>query len=143
MSLKQNIKKLAAQYHAEVVAIRRHLHAHPELSFEEYETSKFIQQKLKEYDISYQSGMVDTGVVGLIEGRNPKSKCIALRADIDALPIQELNEVDYCSVNKGVMHACGHDVHTSSLLGTGFPSSKSRLGLCLQTRYSHGCFNAK
>lgn len=118
MSLKQNIKKLAALYHAEVVAIRRYLHAHPELSFEEYETSKFIQQKLKEYDISYQSGMVDTGVVGLIEGRNPKSKCIALRADIDALPIQELNEVDYCSVNKGVMHACGHDVHTSSLLGT-------------------------
>ena len=67
MSLKQNIKKLAAQYHAEVIAIRRYLHAHPELSFEEYETSKFIQQKLKEYDISYQSGMVDTGVVGLIE----------------------------------------------------------------------------
>ena len=118
MSLKQNIKKLAALYHAEVVAIRRYLHAHPELSFEEYETSKFIQQKLKEYDISYQLGMVDTGVVALIEGRNPKSKCIALRADIDALPIQELNEVDYCSVNKGVMHACGHDVHTASLLGT-------------------------
>lgn len=117
MSLKEKIQALAADYHQEVVANRRHLHANPELSFYEYETSKFIQQKLEEYGISYQAGVVDTGVVGLIEGRNPQSKCIALRADIDALPIQELNKLGYCSVNEGVMHACGHDVHTASLLG--------------------------
>lgn len=115
--ISQKIQSLAAHYHQEVVANRRHLHAYPELSFQEYKTSQFIQQKLTEYGIPFQAGIVDTGVVGLIEGRNPKSKCIALRADIDALPIQELNEVDYCSVNKGVMHACGHDVHTASLLG--------------------------
>lgn len=117
MSLKEKIQDLAVGYHAEVVANRRHLHAHPELSFYEYETSKFIQQKLEEYGVSYQAGVVNTGVIALIEGKNPKSKCIALRADIDALPIQELNEVEYCSKNDGVMHACGHDVHTASLLG--------------------------
>ena len=117
MGLKEKIQALSADYHAEVVANRRHLHAHPELSFHEYETSKFIQQKLKEYGVPHQAGIVNTGVVGLIEGKNPQSKCIALRADIDALPIQELNKVDYCSVNEGVMHACGHDVHTASLLG--------------------------
>lgn len=117
MSLKEKIQDLAIGYHVEVVANRRHLHAHPELSFHEYETSKFIQQKLEEYGISYQAGVVDTGVIALIEGKNPKSKCIALRADIDALPIQELNDVGYCSKNEGVMHACGHDVHTASLLG--------------------------
>ena len=89
--LKEKIQALSADYHAEVVANRRHLHAHPELSFQEYETSKFIQQKLKEYGVPYQAGIVNTGVVGLIEGKNPQSKCIALRADIDALPIQELN----------------------------------------------------
>ncbi|MGB2364558.1 MAG: M20 metallopeptidase family protein, partial [Flavobacteriales bacterium] len=69
--------------------------------------------------IPFTSGLVETGVVGLIKGKNPNSKCIALRADIDALPIQELNDLDYTSKNNGVMHACGHDVHTASLLGVG------------------------
>jgi len=117
MGLKEKIRDLSQEYHQDVVSIRRFLHKNPELSFHEFETSKFIQNKLYEYGISFKSGIANTGVVALIEGKNPQSKCIALRADIDALPIQELNNVDYCSVNKGVMHACGHDVHTASLLG--------------------------
>jgi amidohydrolase len=118
-SLQNKIKSLAENYFEETVEIRRHLHAYPELSFKEYETSKYIQKKLSDYGIPFQSGIVDTGIVGLIKGRNPESKCIALRADIDALPIQELNDLDYASKNEGVMHACGHDVHTASLLSVG------------------------
>ena len=119
MELKQVIKKLSKENYQEVVEIRRHLHTYPELSFEEHETSKFIQSKLKEYGINFISGIAGTGVVALIKGKNPDSKCIALRADIDALPIQELNDVSYRSKKNGVMHACGHDVHTASLLVSG------------------------
>jgi len=115
--IKEKIKLLSEQFYDEVISIRRHLHQHPELSFKEYETSKYIQQKLSEFGIPFQNGVVETGVVALIEGRNPNKKCIALRADIDALPINEMNEVSYKSQNNGVMHACGHDVHTASLLG--------------------------
>ncbi len=100
----------------EVVSIRKHLHQYPELSFKEFETSKFIQNKLKEWGISYNV-MATTGVVGVIQPSKPTNKCIALRADIDALPITEENDVDYCSANKGVMHACGHDAHSAMLLG--------------------------
>lgn len=117
MNLSEQIKLKAQAYSEEVTAIRRHLHMHPELSFEEFETSKYVQEKLHEFGIPFQSGFVKTGIVGLIEGKNPTSRTIALRADLDALPIIEKNEVDYCSQNKGVMHACGHDVHTASLLG--------------------------
>lgn len=116
-TLKKLIQQKAAAYQQEVIAIRRHIHQNPELSFEEYNTSKFVCDKLSEYGIKYQSGIVKTGVVGLIKGNNPTKKTIALRADLDALPILEENEVGYKSVNNGVMHACGHDVHTSSLLG--------------------------
>ena len=118
-TLQNKIKSLAENYFKDTVEIRRHLHTYPELSFKEYKTSEYIQQKLTAYDIPFTSGLVETGVVGLIKGKNPNSKCIALRADIDALPIQELNDSDYISKNKGVMHACGHDVHTASLLGVG------------------------
>ena len=111
------VKELAANYSDEVVAIRRHLHQQPELSFVEFETSKYIQSKLDEWGITYEAGMVKTGIVVLVEGNNPSKKVIALRADIDALPIQEENNFPYRSVNDGVMHACGHDLHTSSLLG--------------------------
>ena len=111
------VKELAANYSDEVVAIRRHLHQHPELSFVEFETSKYIQSKLDQWGITYEAGMVKTGIVVLVEGNNPSKKVIALRADIDALPIQEENNFPYRSVNDGVMHACGHDLHTSSLLG--------------------------
>lgn len=100
-----------------VIQHRRHLHAHPELSFNEYETSKFIKARLGEMGITWKP-VADTGIVALIKGGQPSGRVIALRADMDALPITEANEVAYCSKNNGVMHACGHDVHTSSLLGT-------------------------
>lgn len=111
------IKQLAKTYAKDTLIIRRHLHQHPELSFKEFETSRYIQNKLSELNIPFKSGYVETGIVAHIEGKNPSKKTIALRADIDALPIQEENNIDYKSINTGVMHACGHDVHTSSLLG--------------------------
>lgn len=101
----------------ELIAIRRHLHMHPELSMQERETSAFIQSKLTEYGIPFSAGIAVHGIVGLIKGKNPESRVVALRADMDALPILEKNPVDYCSQNPGVMHACGHDVHMTSLLG--------------------------
>lgn len=114
--LKEKIKHLARQYAPDLIAIRRHLHAHPELSYQEFETSKYVQGRLKETGIPY-TVMAGTGVVGLLKGRNPDSRVIALRADMDALPIVEENDVPYKSRNAGVMHACGHDVHTTVLLG--------------------------
>jgi len=114
--LKENIKKLAKNYSDEFIQIRHHLHAHPELSYHEFETSKFVQKKLKEYGIPFEV-MATTGVIGIIKGNNPGKKVIALRADMDALPITEKNEIPYRSKNEGVMHACGHDVHTTCLLG--------------------------
>lgn len=100
----------------EFISIRRHLHAHPELSYQEFETSAFIQQKLTEYNIPFEV-KATTGVIGVIEGKNPSSRVVALRGDMDALPITEENDVDYKSTKPGIMHACGHDVHTSCLLG--------------------------
>lgn len=115
--MKEKIKTLAKSSLSEVIAIRRHLHANPELSFEEYNTSNFIASKLKEYNIPFKQGIVKTGIVALIEGKNPSKKVVALRGDMDALPIIEKNTCDYKSKNEGVMHACGHDVHSASLLG--------------------------
>ena len=114
--LEQKIKTLAKQYSDEFIAIRHHLHAHPELSYKEFETSKFVQSKLSSFGIPFEV-KATTGVLGMIKGKNPDSRVIALRADMDALPILEENEVDYKSLNPGIMHACGHDVHTSILLG--------------------------
>lgn len=114
--LKEKIKKLAADYAEEFIAIRHHLHAHPELSYKEFETSQFIQQKLSGWNIEHKI-MATTGVVGLIKGKNPDKRIIALRGDMDALPITEENTVEYKSQNVGVMHACGHDVHSTCLLG--------------------------
>ena len=111
------IKSLASKYHEDIIACRRHLHMHPELSFKEVNTQKFVEQKLSEYGLGNFKRMANTGIVAMIEGKNPGKKTIALRADMDALPITETNNVDYKSKNEGVMHACGHDVHTSSLLG--------------------------
>lgn len=115
------IKTLAHQIFDDVVSNRRHLHANPELSFHEFETSKFVKNKLTQWGIPFTE-MANTGVVGLIKGKKADSeKVIALRADMDALPITEANdEKIYRSKNEGVMHACGHDVHTSSLLGTAY-----------------------
>ena len=114
--LAEKIRQLAKAFENDGIGIRRHLHAHPELSYQEFKTSEFIQGKLTEYEIPYVS-MADTGVVGMIRGKNPDSRIIALRADIDALPISEQNDVPYRSKTDGVMHACGHDVHTTCLLG--------------------------
>lgn len=114
--LQQKIRELAKQYTSEFIEVRHHLHAHPELSYQEFETSKFVQQKLNEFKIPFEV-KATTGVIGLIKGKNPGSRIVALRADMDALPINEENDVPYKSTNKGVMHACGHDVHTTCLLG--------------------------
>ena len=116
-SLQDKIKARSKELLSEIISIRRHLHAHPELSFQEYNTAEYVGSKLKEFGIDYTSGWVKTGIVAIVKGRNPDSKTIALRSDLDALPILETNEVSYCSQNVGVMHACGHDVHTASLLG--------------------------
>jgi hippurate hydrolase len=114
--LAKKIKELSASLADEFISIRHHLHAHPELSYNEFETSKFIQQKLAAENIEH-SVMATTGVVGIIKGKNPEKRIIALRADMDALPITEENNVEYRSKNAGVMHACGHDVHSTCLLG--------------------------
>ena len=111
------IKKLANKNHDAVIKYRRHLHAHPELSFQEYETAAFVKARLDEMEIEWKP-MAETGVVAIIKGQHPSDYVIALRADMDALPITETNNISYSSKNNGVMHACGHDVHTSSLLGT-------------------------
>ena len=111
----QTIQRLAAEYAADVVAVRHHLHAYPELSFQETETVAFVAQELRKLGLDPRP-VAGTGLVALIEGR-PGGPAVALRADMDALPIQELNDVAYKSQTPGVMHACGHDVHTASLLG--------------------------
>ena len=111
------IKQLAESTFDEIVEIRRYIHKNPELSFNEHKTSAYIKSILTGWGISFTEDIADTGIVVLLEGSNPSSKTLALRADFDALPITEENEINYCSVNKGVMHACGHDVHTASLLG--------------------------
>ncbi|GJM28015.1 MAG: N-acyl-L-amino acid amidohydrolase [Cyclobacteriaceae bacterium] len=115
-TLKDTIKNLAIESAGEVISYRRHLHANPELSFEERETSAYVAGILKDFGLTPES-MADTGLVAYVKGTNPDKRTIALRADMDALPIQEQNEVPYKSTNPGVMHACGHDVHTASLLG--------------------------
>ena len=114
--LETKIKELSENFFNEVITIRRHLHKHPELAFQEYETSAYVCKKLDEYGIKYKKGIAQTGILGRIDG-SKQGKVIALRADMDALPITEKNDISYCSVNDGVMHACGHDVHTATLLG--------------------------
>lgn len=112
------IREKAEAYFPEIQAIRHHIHANPELSFEEYNTAKYISEQLTAWGISHTTGIAGTGIAGIIEGKNPGKRCIALRADMDALPIREANEdKPYRSKNDGVMHACGHDVHSTCLLG--------------------------
>ncbi|MDX2250476.1 MAG: M20 family metallopeptidase [Bacteroidia bacterium] len=118
MELKTRIQNLAGEIFEDVISLRRHIHANPELSFEEKNTAAFVQKQLQDMGIEYIPNIAGHGVVGLIHGKNSSDRVIALRADMDALPIVEANEVPYKSRNEGVMHACGHDVHTSSLLGT-------------------------
>ncbi|SKB69681.1 amidohydrolase [Parapedobacter luteus] len=115
--MKNKIGTLAAQIFEQTVAQRRHLHQHPELSFEEYQTSAFVRAELERLAIPYRS-MANTGLVAEIVGDRPSGNVVALRADMDALPITEVAGRIYGSKHEGVMHACGHDAHTASLLGT-------------------------
>ncbi len=117
MIKKEKIKSLSKKYIPEVISIRRHIHANPELSFEEYNTSEFVASKLREYGVAFENKIVKTGIIATVKGKNSSKKTVALRAELDALPIRENNNVEYKSKNDGVMHACGHDVHTASLLG--------------------------
>lgn len=119
-TLKTAVQTLSDKVFDQVVQFRRHLHRHPELSMHEHATAAFIASKLTDWSIPFVAGIAGTGIVATINGRNPNSKLIALRADMDALPITEKNTVEYCSVKQGVMHACGHDAHMASLLGTAF-----------------------
>jgi amidohydrolase len=119
--------KSAAENLAPQLSIwRRHLHSHPELSYVEYETMKYVSGELDKMGVIHTSGVADTGIIATIESNDPTSRFMALRADLDALPIQELNDVPYASCNPGVMHACGHDVHTTSLLGAAHILSKNK-----------------
>lgn len=117
MTLQSRIQSLSETHYPEWVALRRHLHAHPELSFQEHETMAFVAQQLTAWGVEHQTHVTDTGIVAHVKGTDPGSRLVALRADMDALPIQEANDVPYASTRPGVMHACGHDVHTTSLLG--------------------------
>jgi amidohydrolase len=118
MGLAEIIRKQADSYFDEVVAIRRHIHMYPELSFKEYETSEFVAGKLNEYGIEYRS-VAKTGILAWITGQKSSSeRSIAIRSELDALPIIEENDTPYKSVRNGVMHACGHDVHSACLLGS-------------------------
>ncbi len=117
MLANNRINELVNQYLPEFISFREHIHSHPELSFQEYETAKFISSLLTSWNIKHETEIAETGIVAIIEGKNPTKKIIALRADMDALPIIEKNNVAYKSTNEGVMHACGHDVHSSCLLG--------------------------
>ncbi|MDW8159344.1 MAG: M20 family metallopeptidase [Bacteroidia bacterium] len=112
----EHIKTQAQNIFPKVVAIRRQIHQYPELAFEEYQTAKLVADFLKELGLQVQEGVAKTGVVALLKGAKP-GRVIALRADMDALPIQEANPVEYASCINGKMHACGHDAHTASLLG--------------------------
>lgn len=110
------IKERSKAIHQELIDIRNHLHKYPELSFEEFNTSIYIKSILDKYGIGYTDNWVKTGIVAEINGEL-EGEMVALRSELDALPIQELNEVPYKSLNKGVMHACGHDVHATCLIG--------------------------
>jgi amidohydrolase len=115
--IKEQIAALSSEYFEEVRSIRHHIHQHPELSCEEFKTAEYICKKLDEYGITYVKGVAQTGIVGIINGIEPESRNVALRADMDALPIREENTAEYKSLVPGKMHACGHDVHMASLLG--------------------------
>jgi amidohydrolase len=126
MSMSNRIREIVQTKEQELIAIRRHLHAHPELSYQEENTMAFISEQLSKAGIPHQTKVGGFGIVGLIEGRNPEKRVIALRGDMDALPITEQNDVVYKSCHPGVMHACGHDVHSTCLLGAALALNEIR-----------------
>ncbi len=111
------IKDYANSIQSKLIRIRRHIHQHPELSDQEAETMKYISSVLQEWGIEHCCNIGGYGITGTLKGYNPEGSVLLLRADMDALPIEEKNAVPYCSIHKGVMHACGHDVHSTCLLG--------------------------
>ncbi|MCX7383305.1 MAG: amidohydrolase, partial [Alphaproteobacteria bacterium] len=115
--LSPETKSAIAASHAELTAIRRDIHAHPELGMEETRTSALVAETLRGWGIETTAGVGRFGVVGIIRGRLPGQRSIGLRADMDALAIPEATGVPYASTNPGIMHACGHDGHTTMLLG--------------------------
>src|SRR3989454_5535933 len=131
MSQSDHLKSDIDELVPDIVAMRRDLHEHPELAFEEVRTSGIVAQRLRTLGLEVQTGIAKTGVVGLLKGgaSKPGAKTIAIRADMDALPIHELNEIDYRSQVDGKMHACGHDGHTSILLAVADILSKRRAEL--------------
>lgn len=136
-SLKKTILDKSEQIFDDVVNFRRHLHQYPELSFQEYKTSQFIEEILLQHNISYKK-VAGTGIIALI-GKSSK-KCIAIRADIDALPIQEKNTCPYASRHDNIMHACGHDVHTASALGSAIilKQLENQLNGCVKILFQPG-----
>ena len=115
--LKDEIERLIEGELSNIIRIRRDIHQHPELGRNEFRTSELVYNELQGLGLEIQKGVGGTGVVALLKGKNP-GKTFLLRADMDALPIDEDTGLDFKSENKGVMHACGHDMHTSILLGT-------------------------
>lgn len=113
----ETLKAAAAAGFDEWRRIRRYIHQHPELSFEEHQTAAFISQQLTTWGITHTTGIAGTGIIGVLEGKMPGKRCIAIRAELDALPIPEANDVPYKSSREDLMHACGHDVHVTCLLG--------------------------
>ena len=130
--IKKDIKDITKSIIDDVINIRRWIHQHPELSFQEKKTSEYICSVLKEHDISFKNNIGGYGVVAVIKGLDPDSHIIGLRGDMDALPIQEKNDIEYKSKYDGIMHACGHDVHTSIMLGTAIVLNKMQNMLSLK-----------
>jgi len=130
----ERIKQAVAELQPDMVKWRRHLHRHPELSFQEHNTIAFVLERLKEEGIEVRSGVgkltadaPGTGAIALVKGtKSASDKCMAIRADLDALPIVEIGKEKYCSTNPGVMHACGHDAHTTTVLGAGIALHRMR-----------------
>ncbi|HEY3250201.1 MAG TPA: M20 family metallopeptidase, partial [Ignavibacteria bacterium] len=115
MAIIEKIKRLAEKYGSQIISLRREIHQYPELAFEEFKTSALLYDKLKPLKLSKLEKISGTGIVGLIGDKN--SRCVGLRADLDALPILEQTGLPFASKNKGKMHACGHDAHSSMLYG--------------------------
>lgn len=115
--LKEILSEKSALIENELTELRRHFHRYPELSYEEWKTSEFICDKLRQYGIPFRSGIAGTGIIGRIDGALPSGRVVGIRAEMDALPVQEKNDTNYASINPGKMHACGHDAHMAMLLG--------------------------
>lgn len=118
MDLREKILQLSEKYYSETINHRNWLHQHPETAFKEFQTSDYIASFLANNQIEFEKGIAKTGIVGIIKGKLPGNKIIAIRADMDALEITEENDHPNKSLNHGMMHACGHDVHMASLMGS-------------------------